>query len=105
MYGNVMAVHPLEDAPVLELAIKCLVPRPGCQLHAKILNRIAAVVGTLDLVQEADVATVGFDALARLKEVGQDVIEEFDIRPGTSGVWPPNPHQIPGEDVYAKLIS
>ena len=84
---DVVAVLLSEDAPDLEAPIYGLVARPHPPLHAKIGDRIAGVIGALDLVGAADVAVVGLDALARLEPVSQGLVEDLDVWPVAGGVW------------------
>ncbi len=65
MQPNVVAVGPLEDSSVLEVAIEGLVPKPCRRLHPKISLRITVVVGALDLVGVLHIAIVSLDAFAR----------------------------------------
>jgi hypothetical protein len=44
----------------------------------------------------ADVVVVDLDALAWLEKVGEDVVEDLDVRPLAGRVGPRDPHQIPG---------
>jgi hypothetical protein len=53
----------------------------------------------------ANVAVVGLDALARLEEMGEDVVEDLDVHPSAGRVGPRDPHRIPGKDVNSKLVS
>ncbi len=88
MHGDVVPVHLLEDAPILEAPVKGLVARPGSGLHPEVLGGIAIILGALDLVRTANVAVVGLDALARLKRVRQLVVKNLDVCPLPGGVWP-----------------
>jgi hypothetical protein len=46
------------------------------QLHLEVLHGIAVILGTLDLVWVANIiAIIGFDELAHLKEMGQDIVK------------------------------
>jgi hypothetical protein len=67
MHGNVVPVHPLKDAPILEAAVEGFMAQPGCRLHPQILAGVAVVVWTFHLVRAANVA--------RLEEVGEDVVK------------------------------
>ncbi len=53
----------------------------------------------------AAVALVGLDPLARLEEVPQNLVENFNVGLLTSRVWPLNPNQVPREDVDAQLVA
>ena len=66
---------------------------------------VAVIVWTFHLVRAANVAVVGLDALARLEEVREDVVEDLDVRPSAGRVGSRDPHQIPGEDVNSELVS
>ncbi len=80
MHGYVVPVHLLKDDPILEVAVAGFMARPGCRLHPQILGGVAVIVRTFHLVSGANVAVVGLDALARLKEVGEYVVKDLDVR-------------------------
>ncbi len=77
--------------------------RPRQTLHAYVLSRVAAIVGTLDLVRVPHVAFVGIDTLARLEIVRENTVKKHDVGPRTGGVRSLDPNQIPREDVHLKL--
>ena len=79
--------------------------RTDTGLHPLVGRMIAGVVGALDLVGAADVAIVGFDALAGLEPVAQDLVEDLDVRPVAGGVGALDPHQVPPQDRDAQLVS
>jgi hypothetical protein len=70
MRPDVMAVHLLKDAPVLQVPVECLVTSLCRTLYPKVLCRVVVVVGALDLVSAPHVAVVGVDTLAWLETVG-----------------------------------
>ncbi len=78
--------------------------RPYPPLHCPIFRRIHIVPGAFDFVGVAVVALVGIDPLARLKEVPQNLVENFNVGILTSRVWSLNPNQVPREDVDAQLV-
>ena len=105
MMDDVIAGWLGQDAPGLEASIYCLVTRTDACLHPLVGGRIAGVVGALHLVGAADVAIVGFDAVARLKKVSKLVQKHLDVRPGASRVGSTNPDQTPRENIDADLKS
>ena len=84
--GDVVAIFLGEDPPVLEAPIYRLVARADTCLHAEIVDRIAGVVGALDLVGAADVAVVGLNVLAGIEPVAQGLVEDLDVWPVAGGV-------------------
>jgi hypothetical protein len=48
---------------------------------------------------------VGFDALAGLEEVAQDLVEDLDVIKGTGGVRALYPHEIPAQNADSDLVS
>ncbi len=105
VHGNVVPVHLLENAPILEAAVKGFMARPGRRLHPQILGGVAVIVRTFHLVRAANVAVVGLDALAWLEEVREDVVKDLDVHPSAGRVGSRDPHQIPGKDVNPELVS
>jgi hypothetical protein len=67
--GDVVVVDLGQDAPGLEASVYRLVTRADAGLLPLVGDGVAGVVGAFYLVGGADVAVVGFDALAGLKEV------------------------------------
>ena len=70
-----MVEGPLEDPPVLEVAVECLVARPCRQLHPKISLRITVIVGELDLVRVPHKAFYSLNAFA-WQEVACEGVQE-----------------------------
>ena len=105
MYGNVVPAHLLKNAPILEAAVEGFMAQPGRRMHPQILGGVAVIVWTFHLVCAANVAVVGLDALARLEEVGEDVVKDLDVRPSAGRVGSRDPHQISGKDVDSELVS
>jgi len=58
MRCDVVAVDLSEDAPVFEVSVEGLMPRPYASLHCKILRRVAVIIWALYLVGVPDVAIV-----------------------------------------------
>ena len=102
---DVVAVDLGQDAPGLEASVYRLVTRTDAGLHPLVGGRIAGVVGALDLVGAADVAIVGFDALAGLKPVTQDLVEDLDVIEGAGGVGALYPHEVPAQNADSDLVS
>ena len=75
-----------------------LVTHPCPTLHPPILRRIYVVPRALDLVRVTTVALIGLDPLAWLKEVPQNLAENFYVSELTSKVGTLNPHQVPHQD-------
>ncbi len=48
---------------------------------------------------------VGLDPLARLEEVSQNLVENFNVGILTGRVRPLDPHQVPCEDVHPQLVA
>ncbi len=94
-----------ENPPVLQLPVECLMPGPHPALHCQNLHRIRVVCWALDLVRVPAVADVGLHALARLKEVGEDFVENNNIGVLARGVRTLDPHQVPPQNAYAELVS
>ncbi len=69
MMGDVVAVDLGQDAPGLEASVYGLVKRADAGLLLLIGDGVAGIVGAFYLVGGANVAVVGFDALAGLEEV------------------------------------
>ncbi len=72
MHRDVMAVHLLQDTPVLKASVKHLMARPYRTLHPKVLRWVAVAVGVLNLIGMSHVAcspVVGLDRLAWLQTV------------------------------------
>ncbi len=69
MTGDVVAVDLGQDAPGLEASVYCLVTRAEEGLLPLIGGGVAGVVRAFYLVGGANIAVVGFDALAGLEEV------------------------------------
>ena len=91
MTSDVVAIDLRQDAPGLEASVYHLVTRMDTGLHPLVGGMIAGVVWALHLVSTADVAIVGLDMLARLEEVGENIIKDVDICPGSGGVRTPQP--------------
>jgi hypothetical protein len=79
--------------------------RPYPPLHCPIFCRIHVVPGAFDFVGVAAVALVSIDPLARLEEVPQNLVENFNVGILTSRVWPLNPNQVPREDADTQLVA
>jgi hypothetical protein len=71
---DVLAVDLGQDAPGLEAAFYRLVTRADTGLLPLVGDGVIGVVGAFNLVGGADVAVVGFNALAGLEEVTQDLV-------------------------------
>ncbi len=50
-------------------------------------------------------ALVGLDPLARLNEVTQNLVKDFNVSILTCRVWTLDPNQVPREDVDAQLVA
>ncbi len=94
-----------ENPPGLQPPIQCLVTRPYPLLHCPIFRWIHVVPGAFDFVRVAMVALINLDPIARLMEVPQNLVDNFNVGILTSMVWPLNPNQIPCEDVDAQLVA
>jgi hypothetical protein len=70
VHHDVMVVHLLQDAPIFKAPVKCLMARPRCTLHPKVLHWVSVIVGVLNLIGVPHIAIVGLNALARLQAVG-----------------------------------
>ena len=89
----------------LQPPIQCLVMHPHPPLQCPIFCWIHVVPGAFYFVGVAAVALVSLDPLARLKEVPQNLIENFNVGILTSRVWPPNSNQAPRKDVDTQLVA
>ena len=105
MARQVMAVGVLENLPHLETSIDCLVAVPCTGLHSLVGDGVAWVVRALDLVGGANVAIVGLDVLALLKEVAEDLVKDLDVRSRTGRVRSIDPHKVTPEDTHPNLVS
>jgi hypothetical protein len=76
--GDVMAVDLGQDAPGHEASVYLLVMRTDVGLLPLVGDGVARVVGAFYLVSGA-VAVAGFNALAVLEEVTQDLVKDLDI--------------------------
>jgi len=103
--GDVVAVDLGQDAPGLEASVYCLVMRADAGLLPLVGDGVAGVVGALNLVGGADVAIVGFDALAGLEPVAQDLIKDLDVIEGTGGVGALYPNEVPAQNTHPDLVS
>ena len=74
---DVVTVDLSEDAPVFEVSVEGLVPRPYTSLHCEVLCRVAVVIWALDLVGVPDVAIVHLHLLARLEAVRKFIHKKF----------------------------
>ena len=104
MHHNVVAEDLGEDPTVLQPPVQCLVMCPHSPLHSPIFRRIRVVPRTFDFVGVAAVHLVGLDPLNRLKKILQNLVENDNVSILTGRVWPPDPHQVPHEDVHPQLI-
>ena len=94
-----------EDPPVFQPPVQRLMTRPHPPLHCPILCRIRTVAGAFDFVRVSVVPLVGLDPLARLEEVPQNFVENFNVSILTGRVRPLDPHQVPCEDVHSQLVA
>ena len=93
------------DSPVLQLPIQRLVMRPHPPLPSPIFCRIRVIPRTFDFAGVVAVPLVGLHPLARLEEITQNLVENFNDGILTSRVWPLGPHQVPREDVNTQLVA
>jgi hypothetical protein len=103
--SDVVAIDLGQDAPGLEASVYRLVTRTDAGLHPLVGGRIAGVVGALHLVDAADVAIVGFDALARIEPVAQDLVKDLDVIERSCGVRALYPHEVPAQNAHPDLVS
>ncbi len=78
---------------------------PYPPLHCPVFCRIHVVPGAFDFVGVTAVALVSLDPLARLKEVPQNLVENFNVGILTSRVWPLISNQVPRKDVNTQLVA
>ncbi len=104
MAHDVVAVRILQYLPRLESPVDCLVARSHTGLLRLVLDGVAGIVRALDLVRCTDISIVSLNALARLKEVAEDLVEDLDVRPGTCGVRTIDPNEIPPENTHPDLV-
>ncbi len=105
MTPDVVAVDLGQDAPGLEASVYRLVTRADVGLLPLVGDGVTGVVGAFNLVGGANVAVVGFDALAGLEEVTQDLVEDLDVVEGAGGVGALYPNEVPPEDTHPDLVS
>ncbi len=105
MHCDVVAEDLGENPPGLQPPIQHLVTRPYPPLHRPIFRWINIVSGAFDFVRVAAVALVGLDPLARLKEVTQNLVENFNVGILTCRVWTLDPNQVPRKDVDTQLVA
>jgi hypothetical protein len=101
---DVVAKDLVKNPPNLQLPIQCLMMRPHPPLHSPIICRICIVPRTFDFVGVAAVALIGLYPLARLKEITQNLVENFNVSILTGKVGTLDPHQVPCQDVDAQLV-
>ena len=68
---------------------------PSAGLHPLIFRWVARIIRALDLVGGTDVAIVGLDALALLKEVAEDLVKNSNINKASGWVGTLDPYQVP----------
>ena len=102
---DVVVIDTGQNDPGLEASIYCLVTRVDAGLLPLVGDGVAGVVGALDLVGGADVAVVGFNALAGLEEVTQDLVKDLDVIEGAGGVGALNPNEVTTQNTYPDLVS
>ncbi len=105
VHRDVVAEDLGENPPGLQLPIQRLVTRPHPPLHRPILRRIRIVPGALYFVGVAAVALVSLYPLARLEEVTQNFVKNFNVSMITGRVWTLDPCQVPREDVHTQLVA
>jgi hypothetical protein len=89
MTSDVVVIDLRQDAPGLEASVYRFVTRTDMGLHPLIGGRISGVVRALHLVDAANVAIVGFNALAGIKPVvAQDLVEDLDVVEDPAGYGP-----------------
>ena len=78
--------------------------RPYPPLHCPIFRRIHVVPGAFDFVGVAAVALVDLDLLARLEEVTQNLVKDFNVSILACRVATLDLHQVPYKDVHPQLV-
>ncbi len=104
MPPDVVAIYLLEDPTCFKPPFDCHLARLDVGLHPLVLDRVAWVVRALDLVGGANVAIVGLNALARLKEVPKDLVEDLDVGELSGWIGTLDPHQVPTQNTYPGLV-
>jgi hypothetical protein len=81
------------------------VTRPHPPLHSPILCRICVIPRTFDFVRVAAVPLVVLDPLARLEEITQNLVENFNVGILTGRIRTLDPYQVPRENVDPQLLA
>ena len=74
-------------------------------LHWPIFCWMCAISRAFDFVRVPAAPLVSLNLLARLKEVPQNLVENFNVGELTGRVGTLDPHQVPCEDVDAQLVA
>ncbi len=94
-----------ENPSGLHPPVQPLVTRPHPLLHHPILHLICVVPGALYFVGLTAVDLVGLYPLARLEEVMQNFVKNFNVGILTGRLWTLDPYQVPHKDVHTQLVS
>jgi hypothetical protein len=105
VHCDVMAEDLGENPPGLQPTIQCLVMCPYPPLYRPIFRRINVVSGAFDFAGVAAIALVVLEPLARLDEVMQNLVKDFNDSILTRRVWTLDPNQVPRKDVNAQLVA
>jgi len=68
---------------------------PSAGLHPLNFRWVARIIRELDLVCGTDIAVVGLDALALLKEVAEDLVKNCNVIKASGWVGTLDPYQVP----------
>ena len=97
VHCDVVAENLGENPLGLQPPIQHLMTRPYPPLQLPTFCRIHVVPGAFDFFGVAAVALVSLDPLARLEEVPQNLVENFNVSILTSRVCPLNPNRFPAK--------
>ena len=101
---DVMAVHLLETAPLLEPLVDCLVPSSRSILCQEVYLRYSISRHT-NLRWGAPVAFVGFDLFTSRNEMDKPVAKDLHVGPPTTRIGPIDPNDMASLNADSNFIS
>ena len=75
------------------------------RLHPPLFLLRYRVRWAFDFIRVPGVPFVGLDPLARVKEMTQYLVEDFNVGVLTGGVWALDPHQVPTQNTHPQLVA
>jgi len=101
---DVMPVHLLEAAPLLEALVDCLMTSSGSILCQKVYFRYSISRHT-NLSRGTTVAFVCFNLFTRRNEMNQPVSEDLHVRPPTTRIGPIDPNDMASLNAHSNFVS